>query len=70
MGNIIKDNINGMTFGLDASIPTYCNYIVNLMGDRQRYEDMALAAYNEFETRLNWQAATRQVTKLIEGVMR
>ncbi len=70
IGTIIKDNINGMTFGLDAAIPTYCNYIVNLMADRKRYEDMAMAAYNEFETRLNWQAATRQVTKLIEGVTR
>jgi glycosyltransferase involved in cell wall biosynthesis len=59
IGTIIKDNINGMTFGLDASVATYCDYIVNLMQDRKRYEDMALAAYNEYVTRLNWQVSLK-----------
>lgn len=69
IATIVKDNINGMTFGLDASIQTYCDYIINLMHDRKRYDDMALASYNEFETRLNWQAAARQMKSLIQQVI-
>lgn len=68
IGTIVKDNINGMTFGLDASTQTYCDYIVNLMSDRKRYNEMALASYNEFVTRLNWQAAARTVKGLIAGL--
>jgi glycosyltransferase involved in cell wall biosynthesis len=70
ISTIVKDNLNGMTFGLDASIATYCDYIVNLMHDRRRYDDMALASYNEFVTRLNWQASARTVKGLIESVTR
>lgn len=66
IGTIVKDNINGMTFGLDASISAYCNDIVNLMSDRARYASLALSSYNEYETRLNWKTATQTVKKLIE----
>ena len=69
ISTIVKDNINGMTFGVDASVTTYCDYIVNLMADRKRYEAMALASYQEFVTRLNWQSAAREVKGLIQGVM-
>lgn len=70
IGTIVKDNINGMTFGLDASVQTYCDYIVNLMHDRKRYDDMAHAAYHEFVTRLNWQVAAQDVKGMIEGIAR
>jgi glycosyltransferase involved in cell wall biosynthesis len=65
----VRDNINGMTFGLDANVKVYCDYIVNLMHDRKRYEALALSAYHEYESRLNWGAATKQVKKLIEELM-
>ena len=68
ISTIVKDNVNGMTFGLDASIATYCDYIVNLMHDRRRYEEMAMASYNEFVTRLNWPAAAQHVKALIESI--
>src|SRR3990167_1115131 len=61
IGTIVKDHLNGMTFALDASIQTYCDYIVNMMQDRKRYEALALSSYNEFITRLNWKVATEQV---------
>jgi glycosyltransferase involved in cell wall biosynthesis len=64
----VRDNVNGMTFGLDADVKVYCDYIVNLMQDRRRYEALALSAYNEYETRLNWGAATQQVRKLMEDM--
>jgi glycosyltransferase involved in cell wall biosynthesis len=66
---IVKDNVNGMTFAVDAAVQSYCDYIVNLMGDRKRYEEMAMNAYNEYETRLNWGSSTSTVTQLIEKLL-
>lgn len=64
----IKDNVNGMTFGLDASLAIYCEYIADLMQDRTRYDWLALSAHHEYESRLNWKTATHQVKKLIAEI--
>lgn len=69
IGSVIRDNINGMTFGLDIPVQTYCDYIVNLMHDRTRYEELALSAHHEYETRLNWTSAAREVKQLIVNVL-
>lgn len=65
IGTIVKDNLNGMTFALEASISTYCDYIVNLMQNRARYEEMALASHHEYETRLNWESSVQTVKRMI-----
>lgn len=64
----VKDNVNGMTFALDAPVSVYCDYIVNMMHERARYESLALSAYNEYETRLNWKVATQKVKELIRDL--
>jgi glycosyltransferase involved in cell wall biosynthesis len=69
IGSVVKDNINGMTFGLDASVQTYADYITNLMHDKQRYDALSLSAYQEYETRLNWKSATKQVKMLIDSII-
>lgn len=66
---IVKDNVNGMTFALDATTRVYCDYISNVMENYARYERMALASFNEFETRLNWQVAVKEVKRLIVDVL-
>lgn len=66
IGTIIKDDINGKSFALDAPIQVYCDYIVNLMADTSRYHSLALSSYNEYQTRLNWQVAIQSVRKLIK----
>lgn len=68
ISTIIKNNINGMTFGLDAPIASYCEYIIELMNDRGRYEELALSAYHEFITRLNWPTAAKQVQGLLSHI--
>ncbi len=65
IATIVKDNINGMTFGLDASVQSYCDYITNLMHDRKRYDDMAKASYHEFISRLNWSVSALTVKQMI-----
>jgi len=66
IGTVVQDNINGMTFGLDAPVSRYCDYIVNLMHDRNHYNALALSSHHEFETRLNWKSSTQQVKELIQ----
>ncbi|HEX4044409.1 MAG TPA: glycosyltransferase family 4 protein [Gammaproteobacteria bacterium] len=69
ISTIVKDGINGMTFALGAEIPAYCEYIVNTWQDEKGYNELALSAYNEYVTRLNWQAAIREVKQLIGEVL-
>ncbi len=61
----VKDNVNGMTFALDAPVNLYCDYIVKTLQARAQYETLALSAQNEYATRLNWQAAVSAVKNLI-----
>jgi glycosyltransferase involved in cell wall biosynthesis len=66
ISSAVKDHINGMTFALDASLNTYCDYIVNTIHNRTAYEALALSSLNEYRTRLNWQSATQNVKQLIQ----
>ncbi|MDX1901526.1 MAG: glycosyltransferase family 4 protein [Gammaproteobacteria bacterium] len=61
----IKNNINGMTFSLDAPEKIYCDYIIDLMQNYSRYEALALSSFDQYQTRLNWRTATDHVRKLI-----
>jgi glycosyltransferase involved in cell wall biosynthesis len=66
ISTVVKDHVNGMTFGLDAMADVYCDYIMDLMQNYSRYEELALSSFNEFQTRLNWGVATNTVKRLIE----
>lgn len=65
----VKDNINGMTFSLEATPKQYCDYIINLMDNYAKYESLSLSTYNEYETRLNWKTASQQVKSLIMEII-
>lgn len=65
IASAVKDNINGMTFALDAPIDTYCEYITNTLSNPERYQDLALSSLNEYHSRLNWQSAIANVKRLI-----
>ncbi|HSW70201.1 MAG TPA: glycosyltransferase family 4 protein [Gammaproteobacteria bacterium] len=66
ISTIVKDHVNGMTFALDAPMERYCDYIMQLMQNYSRYEELALSAFNEYKTRLNWNVAVKQVMQFIE----
>ena len=63
--DVVKKGINGMTFSLEATIKEYCDYIINLMENYAEYERLALSSFNEYQTRLNWELAAKQVKKLM-----
>lgn len=62
---IVKDHINGKTFSLETTTENYCEYILDLMQNDSRYEELALSAFNEYKIRLNWKGATQSVKKLL-----
>lgn len=66
---IIKDDINGRLFNLTADISEYCDYITNLFSSYSEYEELALSAFNEYKTRLNWTVAGKTVKQLLEDVV-
>lgn len=69
ISSIIKDNINGMTFSLQATPQDYCNYILQTFGNPESYRQLALASYQEYNTRLNWQSAVEQAKGYIAEVL-
>jgi glycosyltransferase involved in cell wall biosynthesis len=69
IGTIVKNHVNGMTFGLDAPVEAYCRYIMNMMANYAEYEQLALSAFHEYETRLNWKVASRIALEAIRGVL-
>lgn len=65
----VKNDVNGMTFSLEATIKQYCDYITNLIGNYANYEALALSSFNEYQTRLNWQTASLQVKTYIAEML-
>lgn len=66
ISTVVKNNVNGMTFALDAALDTWCNYIIHHMQNYSHYEKLALSSFNEYQTRLNWNSSVQAVKHLIE----
>ncbi len=65
---VIKNDVNGRTFELDADIDLYCDYIADLFADYSKYRQLAVSSFHEYETRLNWNVAGRTVRNLLKQV--
>jgi len=65
---IIKNDVNGRLFPLSATAIEYADYIKDLYSHYQRYEDMALSSFNEFQNRLNWKVAGKSIINLLKGL--
>ncbi len=62
---IVKDDINGKLFSRTADISEYCDYITNLFADYAAYQQLALSAFHEYQSRLNWTVAGQTVRHLL-----
>jgi glycosyltransferase involved in cell wall biosynthesis len=63
---MIHDGINGQLFEKNAQISEYCDYIANLFTNYSNYQNLALSAFNEYKSRLNWQVAGKKIKNLLE----
>ena len=61
----IHDGKNGQTFSVDEDPETYCDYIEHFMSSKEAYTNLAVSAFKEYSTRLNWLSAGKKVCDLI-----
>lgn len=66
---MIHNDVNGRLFDRNASITEYCDYITNLFIDYSDYKKLALSAFHEYESRLNWQVAGQKVKDLLKTIV-
>ncbi|MCL1471487.1 glycosyltransferase family 4 protein [Argonema antarcticum] len=67
---IIKDNLNGKIFALDAPISEYCTYINNYITNYKEYKRLALSSFNEYQYRLNWSVAGQSIKQLLGDLVK
>jgi len=65
---VIRDGINGRLFPLSARGEVYADEVMRLMGDPARYREMALNAFAEYETRLNWRVTGKTMVELLKQI--
>jgi glycosyltransferase involved in cell wall biosynthesis len=64
----VRDGVNGKTIPVEAPISEYCIYISGLMSHYDRYRELALASFHEFESRLNWSVAGAEVKRVLTEI--
>lgn len=62
---IIHDGRNGRLFSDSATPAEIAAYIRDTIADANVYRELALNAYLEYETRLNWDVAARRIVELL-----
>jgi len=66
---IIRNDVNGRMFDPAAPAADYCACIERYWSDPRVYQDLALTAHQEYETRLSWKVAARRVKELLGGLV-
>jgi glycosyltransferase involved in cell wall biosynthesis len=66
---IVKDDVNGKVFELTADISEYCTYVERLFEHYSQYKALANSAFYEYQTRLNWTVAAKEVKQLMMDVI-
>jgi glycosyltransferase involved in cell wall biosynthesis len=66
---IVKAGVNGVTFALSTDPDEYCSFIDNLFTNYEQYEQLALSAFGEFQTRLNNRTAALSVLNAMRELL-
>jgi glycosyltransferase involved in cell wall biosynthesis len=61
----IHNDINGQLFDKNADIVEYCNYVTDIFAKYSSYKTLALSAFHEYQSRLNWSSAGKTVKNLL-----
>ncbi|MCB9014423.1 MAG: glycosyltransferase family 4 protein [Lentimicrobiaceae bacterium] len=67
---LIKNDVNGKRFPLDAPVDEYADYIKTTFSNRSKYEQLAQSSYREFATRLNWDVTGKAMMKEFETLLK
>ncbi|MDJ1178840.1 glycosyltransferase family 4 protein [Roseofilum sp. BLCC_M91] len=66
---IIKDGLNGQKFSHQAEISDYCKYITSVMNNYDQYKQLALSAFEQYQSRLSWSVGCQQAKKLLQKLI-
>jgi len=66
--SLISDDINGRMFHLGVSAMSWAEHIADVFGNRAIYDQLAMNAYDQYRTRLNWPLCAAQVKELLEDL--
>ena len=69
MSTLIKDDINGKLFSIDAGADEYCDYILKTFSNPEKYRKLAMSSFNEYQKRLNWDVAGKRIKKLLSDII-
>jgi glycosyltransferase involved in cell wall biosynthesis len=67
VAEIIRDGINGYALPLTAGPREYAEVITRAFRDWAEYRDLARSSFDEFRTRLNWNAFCKSFLGLVES---
>lgn len=63
--SVIRDGVTGRSVPLESFVAEAAEFVLGALPGSSRYEALALAAYDEYERRLNWTTGGRRVRDLI-----
>lgn len=65
----IRNGKNGFILEPSAGVQEYADLICHYFLDQQKYTNLGLSSYHEYETRLNWRSIGTLITELIKDVI-
>lgn len=68
ISTFVKDGLNGKLFSTNTNVADYCSYISDIFSNYSQYRSLALSAFNEYQSRLNWSVAGKTVNKLLSEI--
>lgn len=66
---LVRDNYNGKIFDAEANIAEYCDYIIDLFSNYPKYVDLSRSSFQEYQSRLNWNAAGETTIKHLLSIL-
>lgn len=69
VSQIIHNGVNGYILPLDSGEKEYADIIDGLWTDKERYKSLAHSAHNEYQKRLNWDAAGKSIKSILEKLL-
>jgi len=69
VSDAVRDGVNGRLFAPGADPAECAAWIAELWNDTDRYRELALSSYNEYETRLNWRSGTEKVVEYLREAL-
>lgn len=63
---IIRQDVNGHLFPVEATPSDYADYVERIWHDRQAWRRLCLRAFREYAERLNWRVAGKSFRQVVE----